>query len=46
MTGLSGTGKSTVARRLARAFGACLFASDDVRKDLAGIDGCGPGRLG
>ena len=46
MTGLSGTGKSTVARRLARAFGARLFASDVVRKELAGIDGRGAGRLG
>ena len=39
MTGLSGTGKSTVARRLARALGARLFASDVVRKELAGIEG-------
>ena len=46
MTGLSGTGKSTVARRLARAFGACRFASDDVRKDLAGITGAAPAPWG
>ena len=39
MTGLSGTGKSTVAQRLARTLGARSFASDVVRKDLAGIDG-------
>jgi uncharacterized protein len=42
MTGLSGTGKSTVARRLAGSFGARLFTSDIVRKDLAGIAGAAP----
>ena len=42
MTGLSGTGKSTVARRLARALGARLFTSDIVRKELAGIAGAAP----
>jgi len=42
MTGLSGTGKSTVARRLARALGARLFTSDVVRKELAGIEGAAP----
>jgi aminoglycoside phosphotransferase family enzyme/predicted kinase len=42
MTGLSGTGKSTVARRLAWALGARLFTSDIVRKDLAGITGAAP----
>jgi predicted kinase len=42
MTGLSGTGKSTVARRLARALGARLFASDVVRKELAGVAGPAP----
>lgn len=42
MTGLSGTGKSTVARRVARALGAPLFASDVVRKQLAGVDGAAP----
>lgn len=46
MTGLSGTGKSTVAHRLARALGARLFASDRVRKDLAGIDGPAPAAWG
>ena len=46
MTGLSGTGKSTVAHRLARAFGARLFASDVVRKDLAGIEGVAPAAWG
>lgn len=35
MTGLSGTGKSTVARALAEATGAVLHSSDTVRKDLA-----------
>ncbi|MCA9876588.1 MAG: AAA family ATPase, partial [Thermomicrobiales bacterium] len=42
MTGLSGTGKSTVARRVARALGAPLFASDVVRKQLAGVAGAAP----
>ncbi|HEU5432123.1 MAG TPA: AAA family ATPase, partial [Thermomicrobiales bacterium] len=37
LTGLSGTGKSTVARRLARALGTRLHASDIVRKELAGV---------
>jgi aminoglycoside phosphotransferase family enzyme/predicted kinase len=46
MTGLSGTGKSTVARRLARALGAPLFASDVVRKELAGIEGPAPSAWG
>jgi uncharacterized protein len=36
MTGLSGTGKSTVAAALARALGAPVFSSDSVRKELAG----------
>jgi uncharacterized protein len=35
MTGLSGTGKSTVAGALARALDAPVFASDTVRKELA-----------
>jgi hypothetical protein len=42
MTGLSGTGKSTVAGRLARALGACVHASDIVRKELAGVAGSAP----
>lgn len=42
MTGLSGTGKSTVARRVARALGAPIFASDIVRKQLAGVKGAAP----
>jgi hypothetical protein len=46
MTGLSGTGKSTVARRLTRALGARLFASDVVRKELAGIEGPAPAAWG
>jgi aminoglycoside phosphotransferase family enzyme/predicted kinase len=46
MTGLSGTGKSTAARRLARALGARLFASDLVRKELAGIEGPAPAAWG
>ena len=36
MTGLSGTGKSTVAAPLAQALNAEIFASDIVRKELAG----------
>jgi hypothetical protein len=39
MTGLSGTGKSTVARQLARALGADHHRSDMVRKALAGVAG-------
>ena len=42
MTGLSGTGKSTVAAALARALGAAVFASDAVRKELAGVHGPAP----
>lgn len=37
MTGLSGTGKSAVATRLASARGMHVIASDVVRKELAGI---------
>jgi aminoglycoside phosphotransferase family enzyme/predicted kinase len=39
MTGLSGTGKSTVAVSAARATGAQLLSSDIVRKELASISG-------
>jgi aminoglycoside phosphotransferase family enzyme/predicted kinase len=46
MTGLSGTGKSSVARRIARALGARLYASDLVRKELAGIEGAAPAAWG
>jgi len=46
MTGLSGSGKSTVAERLARALGARLFASDRVRKELAGIAAAAPAAWG
>jgi aminoglycoside phosphotransferase family enzyme/predicted kinase len=42
MTGLSGTGKSTVAAALARALGAPIFSSDIVRKELAGRAGPAP----
>jgi aminoglycoside phosphotransferase family enzyme/predicted kinase len=42
MTGLSGTGKSTVATALARALGAKIFASDVVRKELEGQAGPAP----
>lgn len=37
MAGLSGSGKSTVARLLARQTGAILIRSDAVRKHLAGV---------
>jgi aminoglycoside phosphotransferase family enzyme/predicted kinase len=39
MTGLSGTGKSTVAASLAQATGAELISSDIVRKELAAVTG-------
>lgn len=42
MTGLSGTGKSTVARLLARVLDANLHRSDVVRKSLAGAQGSAP----
>ena len=38
MSGLSGSGKSTVARQLARRLGAIQIRSDAARKHLAGID--------
>lgn len=37
MSGLSGSGKSTVARQLARRINAIVIRSDAVRKHLAGI---------
>ena len=37
MSGLSGSGKSTVARQLARKLGAIQIRSDAVRKHLAGV---------
>ncbi len=37
MSGLSGSGKSTVAQQLARLMGAIYIRSDAVRKHLAGI---------
>ncbi len=37
MSGLSGSGKSTVARQLAQQLGAIVIRSDAVRKRLAGI---------
>lgn len=39
MTGLSGTGKSTLARMLGSILGAPVFASDRIRKEMAGIEG-------
>jgi aminoglycoside phosphotransferase family enzyme/predicted kinase len=38
VTGLSGTGKSTVARKIAVDYHAALINTDIVRKDTAGID--------
>jgi aminoglycoside phosphotransferase family enzyme/predicted kinase len=35
--GLPGTGKSTLAGKLADSFGAVLLASDRIRKELAGL---------
>lgn len=37
MAGLSGSGKSTTARRLARLAGAIRLRSDAIRKHLAGV---------
>lgn len=42
MTGLSGTGKSTVAAAIGRALGVAPIASDVIRKTLAGVDGAAP----
>jgi aminoglycoside phosphotransferase family enzyme/predicted kinase len=42
MTGLSGTGKSTVARALGQALGLRVIASDVIRKGLAGVQGPTP----
>ncbi len=38
MCGLMGSGKSTIAAALARKFDAVLIRSDEVRKELAGIN--------
>ncbi len=50
MCGLSGAGKSTVARTLARQFNALHIRSDAVRKHLAGVPldqrGAEPGAFG
>jgi aminoglycoside phosphotransferase family enzyme/predicted kinase len=40
--GLPGTGKSTVARGLAEAPGWLVLSSDEVRKELAGLDVTSP----
>jgi len=42
--GLPGTGKSTLARRLAARFGATVISSDPVRKALAGLEPLESGR--
>lgn len=44
--GAPGTGKSTVARGLAAGTRAVVFRSDEVRKDLAGMDPLDRGRWG
>lgn len=46
MTGLSGTGKSTVARAMARSLDLPIIASDSVRKELAGQTGPAPSDWG
>ncbi len=46
MTGLSGTGKSTVARAMARSLDIPIIASDMVRKELAGRTGPAPADWG
>lgn len=38
MSGLSGSGKSTIAQQLAQLSGAMRLRSDAVRKQIAGID--------
>ena len=38
MCGLTGSGKSTVARRLGERFGVAVVRSDVVRKELLGLD--------
>ncbi len=43
MAGLSGSGKSTIARQLADQIGAIHLRSDAVRKHLAGMDLTKPG---
>ncbi len=37
-TGLTGTGKTTVARKFAIDYNANIISSDNIRKELAGID--------
>ena len=44
--GLPGTGKSTVARSLAERRGWVVLRSDEVRKQLAGVDGSRPAGFG
>jgi hypothetical protein len=41
-SGMMGVGKSTLARALAEAMGACLLRSDEMRKELAGISPATP----
>jgi aminoglycoside phosphotransferase family enzyme/predicted kinase len=44
--GLPGTGKSTVAKGLASALGGLLLRTDEVRKELAGLDPLQPSPAG
>jgi len=37
-TGLTGTGKTTIARKIAVDYNAKLISTDTVRKELAGVD--------
>jgi predicted kinase len=41
-TGISGSGKSVLARELARRIPAVIFSSDSIRKELAGASGDQP----
>jgi aminoglycoside phosphotransferase family enzyme/predicted kinase len=42
--GLPGTGKSVLAARLSEALGAVLLRTDEIRKQLAGLDPSAPAR--
>ena len=44
--GLPGTGKSTLAARLGSALGAVLLRTDELRKQLAGLDPATPATAG
>jgi len=44
--GLPGTGKSTLAARVSEALGAAMLRTDEVRKELAGLDPVTPAAAG